>query len=124
MGPMRYTVLWHLWFFTPLVAFLNDAAHQRVMTAEVETGRTRCPLYALIDTLEALPWYTKYLQAHPRKVGAIHRAMGMVVRMYLEQLGYVPIRRPDGSGKALAYRWATQESWQLKSAARYRADGR
>jgi len=71
-----------------VLAFFNDEARQRRME-ESEIHHDRPPLAGVVRELEAHPSIDEFLSSqHPRRTKRLRQAVGVVVRMIMERLGW------------------------------------
>jgi hypothetical protein len=71
-----------------VLEFLNDEACQRRME-ESEIHHDRPPLAGVVRELEAQPAIDHFLSTqHPRRTKRLRQAVGVVVRMVMERLGW------------------------------------
>jgi hypothetical protein len=74
--------------FDAVLAFLNDEDRQRRMQ-ESETHHDRAPLAGVVRELEAQPPIDDFLSSrHPQRTKRLRQAVGVVVRMIMERLGW------------------------------------
>jgi hypothetical protein len=74
--------------FDAVLAFLNDEDRQRRMQ-ESETHHDRAPLAGVVRELEAQPPIDTFLSSkHPQRTKRLRQAVGVVVRMIMERLGW------------------------------------
>lgn len=74
--------------FDAVLAFFNDRDRQRRMV-ESETHHNRPPLAGVVRELEAQPLIDDFLSSqHPRRTKRLRQAVGVVVRMIMERLGW------------------------------------
>jgi len=74
--------------FDALLAFLNDENRQRRML-ESEIHHDRPALAGVVRELEAQPPIDSFLSSkHPRRTKRLRQAVGVVVRMIMERLGF------------------------------------
>jgi len=72
----------------PVLEFFNDEARQRRMQ-ESEIHHDRPPLAGVVRELEAQPSIDEFLSSqHPRRSKRLRQAVGVVVRMIMERLGW------------------------------------
>ena len=71
-----------------VLEFFNDEARQRRME-ESEIHHDRPPLAGVVRELEGLPPIDEFLSAqHPHRTKRLRQAVGVVVRMVMERLGW------------------------------------
>jgi hypothetical protein len=71
-----------------LLAFFNDEDRQRRME-ESETHHDRAPLAGVVRELESRPAIDDFLSSqHPRRTKRLRQAVGVVVRIIMERLGW------------------------------------
>ena len=71
-----------------VLEFFNDEARQRRMQ-ESEIHHDRPPLAGVVRELEAQPSIDEFLSSqHPRRTKRLRQAVGVVVRMIMERLGW------------------------------------
>jgi hypothetical protein len=71
-----------------VLEFFSDEARQRRME-ESEIHHDRPPLAGVVRELEAQPSIDKFLSSqHPRRTKRLRQAVGVVVRMIMERLGW------------------------------------
>jgi hypothetical protein len=71
-----------------VLAFFNDENRQRRME-ESETHHDRAPLAGVVRELESRPAIDEFLSSqHPRRTKRLRQAVGVVVRMIMERLGW------------------------------------
>ncbi len=71
-----------------VLEFFNDEARQRRME-ESEIHHDRPPLAGVVRELEAQPCIDEFLSSqHPRRTKRLRQAIGVVVRMIMERLGW------------------------------------
>ncbi len=74
--------------FDAVLDFFNDEDRQRRME-ESETHHDRPPLAGVVRELEAQPAIDDFLSSqHPRRTKRLRQAVGVVVRMIMERLGW------------------------------------
>jgi hypothetical protein len=74
--------------FDDVLTFFNDEARQRRME-ESEIHHDRPPLAGVVRELEAQPSIDGFLSSeHPRRTKRLRQAVGVVVRMVMERLGW------------------------------------
>ncbi len=74
--------------FDSVLAFLNDDGRQRRMQ-ESEVHHDRAPLAGVVRELESQPSIDDFLSSqHPRRTKRLRQAVGVVVRMIMERLGW------------------------------------
>ncbi len=74
--------------FDDVLKFFNDEARQRRME-ESEIHHDRPPLAGVVRELEAQPSVDGFLSSqHPRRTKRLRQAVGVVVRMMMERLGW------------------------------------
>lgn len=74
--------------FDTVLAFLNDEDRQRRME-ESEIHHDRAPLAGVVRELEAQPPIDDFLSSkHPQRTKRLRQAVGVVVRMIMERLGW------------------------------------
>jgi len=74
--------------FDAVLAFLSDEQRQRRMQ-ESETHHDRAPLAGVVRELEAQPTIDDFLASkHPQRTKRLRQAVGVVVRMIMERLGW------------------------------------
>jgi hypothetical protein len=74
--------------FDDVLKFFNDEARQRRME-ESEIHHDRPPLAGVVRELEAQPSVDEFLSSkHPRRTKRLRQAVGVVVRMVMERLGW------------------------------------
>jgi hypothetical protein len=71
-----------------VLEFFNDQARQRRME-EAEIHHDRPPLAGVVRELEAQPAIDEFLSSqHPRRTKRLRQAVGVVVRIVMERLGW------------------------------------
>jgi hypothetical protein len=71
-----------------VLAFFNDEARQRRME-ESELHHDRPPLAGVVREFESQPAIDKYFSSqHPRRTKRLRQAVGVIVRMIMERLGW------------------------------------
>jgi hypothetical protein len=84
--------------FTAVLEFFNDPARQRRMV-EAEIHHDRPPLAGVVRELEAQPSVDAFLSSeHPRRTKRLRQAVGVVVRMIMNRLGWRKIGRKGSLG--------------------------
>ncbi|MHB1035235.1 MAG: hypothetical protein ACYC35_19280 [Pirellulales bacterium] len=84
--------------FTDVLEFFNDPARQRRMV-ESEIHHDRPPLAGVVRELEAQPSVDAFLSSeHPRRTKRLRQAVGVVVRMIMNRLGWRKIGRKGSLG--------------------------
>lgn len=74
--------------FDAVLEFFSDEGRQRRME-ESEIHHDRPPLAGVVRELEAQPRIDRFLSsAHPRRTKRLRQAVGVVVRMIMERLGW------------------------------------
>jgi hypothetical protein len=74
--------------FDELLDFFNDEHRQRRMV-ESEIHHDRSPLAGVVRDLESQPSIDRFLATrHPRRTKRLRQAVGVVVRMIMEDLGW------------------------------------
>ena len=74
--------------FDDLLAFFNDSERQRRME-ESEIHHDRAALAGVVRELEAQPVIDRFLASeHPRRTKRLRQAVGVVVRIIMEQRGW------------------------------------
>lgn len=74
--------------FDAVLEFFNDEDRQRRME-ESEIHHDRAPLAGVVRELESLPSVDGFLSSkHPRRTKRLRQAVGVVVRMIMERLGW------------------------------------
>lgn len=74
--------------FDAVLAFLSDAERQRRMQ-ESEIHHDRAPLAGVVRELEAQPAIDHFLSSkHPQRTKRLRQAVGVVVRIIMERLGW------------------------------------
>lgn len=74
--------------FDAVLAFLSDQQRQRRMQ-ESETHHDRAPLAGVVRELEAQPAIDAFLSSkHPQRTKRLRQAVGVLVRMIMERLGW------------------------------------
>jgi hypothetical protein len=74
--------------FAEVLAFFNDGDRQRRME-ESEAHHDRAPLAGVVRELEALPAIHKFIgKAHPRNSQRLRQAIGVLIRIIMEQRGW------------------------------------
>lgn len=74
--------------FDAVLGFFNDEDRQRRMQ-ESETHHDRAPLAGVVRELEAQPPVDNFLSSqHPQRTKRLRQAVGVVVRMIMEGLGW------------------------------------
>jgi hypothetical protein len=74
--------------FQEVLRFFNDEDRQRRME-ESELHHDRAPLAGVVRELESLPIINRFLASyHPRRSQRLRQAIGVVVRMIMEQRGW------------------------------------
>lgn len=74
--------------FDDVLAFFNDESRQRRMV-ESEIHHNRPPLAGVVRELEAQPSIDEFLSSkHPRRTKRLRQAIGVVVRMVMDRLGW------------------------------------
>jgi hypothetical protein len=81
-----------------VLEFFNDQARQRRME-EAEIHHDRPPLAGVVRELEAQPSIDDILSSqHPRRTKRLRQAVGVVVRMVMERLGWKKTGRKGSLG--------------------------
>jgi hypothetical protein len=71
-----------------VLAFFNDESRQRRME-ESEIHHDRAPLAGVVRELESQPKINEFLATkHPRRTKRLRQAVGVVVRMIMDRLGW------------------------------------
>lgn len=84
--------------FDAVLAFFNDRDRQRRLV-ESETHHNRPPLAGVVRELEAQPSIDGFLSSqHPRRTKRLRQAVGVVVRMIMERLGWKTTGRKGSLG--------------------------
>lgn len=84
--------------FDDILAFFNDAERQRRME-EAEIHHDRAALSGVVRELEAYPAIDKFLGSQdPRRTKRLRQAVGVVVRMIMEQRGWKKTGRKGSLG--------------------------
>jgi hypothetical protein len=84
--------------FDEVLAFFNDAGRQRRME-ESEIHHDRPPLAGVVRELESQPRIDAFLSSqHPHRTKRLRQAVGVVVRMIMEQLGWEKTGRKGSLG--------------------------
>jgi hypothetical protein len=74
--------------FAAALEFFNDGDRQRRME-ESEIHHDRAPLAGVVRELESLPAINRFLgRIHPRRSQRFRQAIGVVIRMIMEQRGW------------------------------------
>lgn len=74
--------------FEVVLAFFNHPDRQRRME-EAEVHHNRPPLAGVVRELESIPEVDRFLAAqHPRRTKRLRQAVGVVVRIVMERLGW------------------------------------
>lgn len=74
--------------FDAVLAFLSDEQRQRRMQ-ESEVHHDRAPLAGVVRELESQPSIDDFLSSkHPQRTKRLRQAVGVVVRMIMERLGW------------------------------------
>ena len=74
--------------FDDVLTFFNDSDRQRRME-EAEIHHDRAALSGVVRELEALPTVDRFLGSkHPRRTKRLRQAVGVVVRIIMEQRGW------------------------------------
>ena len=82
---------------TVLEFFSNEARQRRMEEAEIHHDRP--PLAGVVRELEAQPHIDKFLSSqHPRRTKRLRQAVGVVVRMVMERLGWMKTGRKGSLG--------------------------
>jgi hypothetical protein len=119
--------------FDAVLDFFNDLGRQRRMV-ESEIHHDRAPLAGVVRELEAQPAIDDFLASkHPGRTKRLRQAVGVVVRMIMERLGWknigkkgsLGVRAPDRLRKAtpgayhntggLAFWFLRAERYQLEN---------
>lgn len=78
--------------------FFNDEARQRRME-ESEIHHDRPPLAGVVRELESQPSIDRFLSSqHPRRTKRLRQAIGVVVRMIMERLGWTKTGKKGSLG--------------------------
>lgn len=81
-----------------VLAFFDDEARQRRMV-EAEVHHDRPPLAGVVRELESQPPVDEFLaKQHPRRTKRLRQAVGVVVRMIMERLGWKKTGRKGSLG--------------------------
>ena len=81
-----------------VLEFFNDEARQRRME-ESEIHHDRPPLAGVVRDLESQPAIDQFLSSqHPRRTKRLRQAVGVVVRMMMERLGWKKTGRKGSLG--------------------------
>ena len=84
--------------FDVVLEFFNDADRQRRME-ESELHHDRSPLAGVVRDLECQPSIDRFLASkHPRRTKRLRQAVGVVVRMIMERLGWKKTGRKGSLG--------------------------
>ena len=84
--------------FNEVLAFLNDLDRQRRME-ESETHHDRPALAGVVRELEAQPAIDRFLASeHPRRTKRLRQAVGVVVRIIMEERGWRKTGRKGSLG--------------------------
>ncbi len=84
--------------FEDVLAFFDDAQRQRRME-EAEIHHDRAALSGVVRELEAQPAIDRFLGSkHPRRTKRLRQAVGVVVRMIMEQRGWKKTGRKGSLG--------------------------
>ena len=84
--------------FEAVLAFFNAEDRQRRMQ-ESETHHDRSPLAGVVRELEGQPAVDSFLSSqHPRRTKRLRQAVGVVVRMVMERLGWKKTGRKGSLG--------------------------
>jgi hypothetical protein len=84
--------------FDAVLDFLNDQGRQRRMV-ESEIHHDRPPLAGVVRELEAQPSIDAFLSSqHPRRTKRLRQAVGVVVRMLMDRLGWKKTGRKGSLG--------------------------
>lgn len=84
--------------FDALLAFFNNAERQRRMV-EAEIHHNRPALAGVVRELEAQPAVDEFLSTqHPRRAKRLRQAVGVLVRMIMERLGFKKTGRKGSLG--------------------------
>jgi hypothetical protein len=74
--------------FTAALEFFNDSDRQRRME-ESEIHHDRAPLAGVVRELESVPAINRFLgRIHPRRSQRFRQAIGVLIRMIMEQRGW------------------------------------
>lgn len=81
-----------------VLEFFNDEARQRRME-ESEIHHDRPPLAGVVRELESQPSIDRFLSSqHPRRTKRLRQAIGVVVRMIMERLGWTKTGKKGSLG--------------------------
>ena len=84
--------------FDAVLAFLSDEQRQRRML-ESEIHHDRAPLAGVVRELESQPAIDEFLSSkHPQRTKRLRQAVGVVVRMIMERLGWKKTGRKGSLG--------------------------
>lgn len=84
--------------FDDVLDFFNDQDRQRRMV-ESEIHHNRSPLAGVVRDLESQPSIDRFLASeHPRRTKRLRQAVGVVVRMIMESLGWKKTGRKGSLG--------------------------
>jgi hypothetical protein len=84
--------------FDAVLDFFNDEDRQR-RVQESETHHDRAPLAGVVRELEAQPAIDDFLSSkHPQRTKRLRQAVGVVVRMIMERLGWKKTGRKGSLG--------------------------
>ncbi len=84
--------------FADVLEFFNDENRQRRME-ESEIHHNRAPMAGVVRELESQPTINRFLSAvHPRRSQRLRQAIGVVVRMIMEQRGWQKTGRKGSLG--------------------------
>lgn len=84
--------------FDAVLDFFNDQDRQRRMV-ESETHHDRPPLAGVVRELESQPSVDDFLSSqHPRRTKRLRQAVGVVVRMVMERLGWKKMGKKGSLG--------------------------
>jgi hypothetical protein len=120
--------------FDEVLAFFNDANRQRRME-ESEIHHNRPPLAGVVRELESIDQIDRFLASqHPRRTKRLRQAVGVIVRVIMERLGWkktgkkgslgVRATRPPRSSKPGSYHNTGGLAFWFLRAERYElADG-
>jgi hypothetical protein len=89
--------------FDELLDFFNDERRQRRMV-ESEIHHDRSPLAGVVRDLESQPSIDRFLASrHPRRTKRLRQAVGVVVRMIMERLGWKKTGKKGSLGVRAKY---------------------
>lgn len=121
--------------FDEILEFFSSEDRQRRMQ-EAEIHHDRAPLAGVVRELEAHPKISQFLSTiHPRRTKRLRQAIGVVVRMIMERLGWrktgrkgslgvrapAAARTPAHNTGGLAFWFLRAERYELKDGMPYRS---